>query len=152
MTHLNTAYAKTAAGLEEIQSRARQLNRQQRQLLILVDGRGVLGALAESMACTAAELRELAAGLARQGLIAPVVGKAGAEVNTGATREALVGLAEQIFGSRAGPLVLRLAKAPGDDSHQLLEAAIAAARLAKLAIDEEKAAKFLVEARRLLGA
>ena len=152
MTDLNATSAKTAAGLEEIQSRARQLNRQQRQLLILVDGRGVLGVLAESMACTAAELRELAAGLATQGLIAPVAGQAGAELNAGATREALVGLAERMFGSRAGPLILKLTKVPGDNPRQLLEAAIAAARLAKLAINEEKAAQFLIEARRLLGA
>ena len=142
-----TIYVKTPAGLEEFRARALQLTRPQRNLLILIDGRSALGAFAKSMGCPLVELCGQADALSQLGLIAPA--EAGAQ--PAASRQALVALAERIFGPRAGPLKLKLEKAAGDDPEQLLEAATVAAKLAKLTIDERKAEEFLREARRQIG-
>lgn len=146
-----TIYVKTPAGLEEFRARALQLTRPQRNLLILIDGRSALGAFAKSMGCPLVELCGQADALSQLGLIAPAEGQAEAEAQPAASRQALVALAERIFGPRAGPLKLKLEKAAGDDPEQLLEAATVAAKLAKLTIDERKAEEFLREARRQIG-
>ena len=70
MADLRAAYAKTPAGLAEIRAHARQLTRQQRNLLILVDGRSELGTFTRSIGCAPQELCEHAGALVQQGLIA----------------------------------------------------------------------------------
>ncbi|MCB1890850.1 MAG: hypothetical protein KDF48_01425, partial [Rhodocyclaceae bacterium] len=64
--------------------------------------------------------------------------------------QALITLAEGFFGGRADPVVRKLEKA-GESPAELLQAVESAAKLAKLTIDEPKAAQFLIEARKLIG-
>jgi len=151
MADLRAAYVKTPAGLEEIRAHARQLTRQQRNLLILVDGRSELGTFTRSIGCAPQELCEHAGALVQQGLIALADGQVEAPQQAAASSQSLLALAQQIFGAKAGPVVHKLEKSTGDAPEQLMEAATAAAKLAKLTIDEQKAQQFLAEARRLLG-
>ena len=165
MVDLDTVFAKTGSGLGEVQAKAHALSRPQRNLLILVDGKSPLGNFARMVGGAAEELSEIAQSLVRLGLIAPagpasvaaasspssrapgVASRApgGAE----ATRDSLVVLAEQTFGAKAGKIVEKL-RASGAGNAELLSASEAAAKIAKLTIDEGKAATFLAGARKIV--
>jgi hypothetical protein len=150
MVDLQGVYVRTSAGLEEIRSRAHNLTRPQRNLLIVLDGKNALGTLAASIGSAAEHLVESTEALLNAGLIAP----AGEALPAGSgqdevTTQALISLAAGIFGGRADPVVRKLEKS-GATPAERLNAVESAAKLAKLTIDEQKAALFLAEARKLM--
>lgn len=148
MVDLQAVYIRTAAGLKEIRARAQQLTREQRNLLIVVDGKSALGSFAGIVGCAPQAMARVAEPLIRLGLIAvPGAAAVAAEPPSAATMQALIALAEQIFGSHAAPVVRKLETA-GDSPADLLASVEAAAKLAKLTIDETQAATFLAEARK----
>lgn len=152
MADLHGVYVRTAAGLEEIRARAHNLTRPQRNLLIVLDGRHALGTLAASIGSAAEHLAESAEALLKAGLIARAGGapQDAGEQAEAVSAQALITLAEGFFGGRADPVVRKLEKA-GESPAELLQAVESAAKLAKLTIDEPKAAQFLIEARKLIG-
>ena len=151
MADLQAAYVRTAAGLEEIRARAHLLTAPQRNLLIVLDGKSTLDSFAKIVGCAAEQMGEVVEPLVRLGLIA-VAGGGGtaAPAHPPASVQALVLLAERIFGAGADPIKRKLEKA-GNSPAELLSAAEGAAKLAKLTIDESKAQAFLVEARQLIS-
>jgi hypothetical protein len=165
MVDLQTVFAKTSAGLGEVQAKAHALTRPQRNLLILVDGKSPLGNFARMVGGAVEELGEIAQSLLRLGLIAPagavavpvpaaapsqvVNGAAHGAPSAEAVREALVALAEQTFGVKSTKIVEKLRAARASPA-ELLSASEAAAKLAKLTIDEAKAAAFLAAVRKIV--
>lgn len=152
MAALEAVYAKTAAGLEEVRHRALPLSRTERTLLILVDGNRRLSALAAALGGAGVDPLAAAEALLSHRLIESASGAAPA-AQSGAPRDvraALVAAAQDAFGTRAGP-VLRKLETVGSSQAELLAGAEAAAKLAKLTIDERQAAAFLDAARRLLA-
>lgn len=168
MADLDAVYAKTPSGVEEMRVRALALSRVQRTLLILIDGRSPLSTFARVVGAGGDGLAEAARALLNHSLIAlaggstatprpATVGSAQQPVDvasvqpTGVSlRDTLTRLAEETFGAKAGPVVNKLASAGGSTA-ELLAAAEAAAKLAKLTIDEHQSAAFLAEARRILS-
>lgn len=163
MADLQGVYARTEAGVAEIKARALDLTRGQRNLLIVIDGKGPVASFAKIAGCAPEQMLEVLRPLIEHGLVAPVTGGAnqvrvedrsgaGGPLPSGASpAQALIALAERIFDKRAGPVVLKLGKA-AESGGDLLAAAESAAKLAKLTIDEAKARDFLDEARRLISA
>jgi len=163
MTDLQGVYARTEAGLQEIKARAHDLTRGQRNLLIVLDGKGALASFAKIAGCAPEQMGEVLVPLVQQGLVALVPGGSNRELTqhppsgseplpAGSSQvQALIALAERVFEKHAGPVVLKLEKASASGG-DLLAAAESAAKLAKLTIDESKAQDFLVEARRLISA
>jgi hypothetical protein len=165
MVDLQTVFAKTGAGLGEVQAKAHALSRPQRNLLILVDGKSPLGNFARMLGGAVEELGEIAQSLVRLGLIAPAgsvavsapsavpvqpPGHTGrAATGPEAIRESLVALAEQTFGAKSAKIVEKL-RAAGASTAELLAASEAAGKLAKLTIDEAKAAAFLAGAKKIV--
>jgi hypothetical protein len=169
MANLDLHYRKTAAGAEELVAKRIGLSREQRNLLIVADGRHALSIYCKAVGCDPAKLSALADDLLGMQLIeaqvaaqpthaaavrpptvidaAPGAAHAGPE----AIRQQLCELASQVFGAQlAKPVIARLEKAPVSPG-ELVAAAEGAAKLAKLTIDEDKAQAFLLDARRLLG-
>lgn len=163
MANLQEVYARTEAGVAEIKARALDLTRGQRNLLIVIDGKGPVVSFARIAGCAPEQMGEVLAPLVQHGLVAPVPGGSNRELvrqpssyseSAAAVSpqvQALIALAEGVFEKRAGPVVLKLEKA-GAAGGDILAAAESAAKLAKLTIDESKARVFLVEARRLISA
>ncbi len=163
MADLQRVFARTEAGAAEIKARALELTRAQRNLLIVIDGKGAIGSFAKIAGCAPEQMGEVLEPLIAHGLVAPTAGgsnqatvqsQAGSGVALSAGSSpvhTLVALAERVFDKRAGPVVLKLQKA-ADSGGDLLAAAESAAKLAKLTIDEAKAQDFLAEARRLISA
>ena len=158
MADLQAVYARTEAGLQEIRARAFDLTRHQRNLLIVIDGKSALDSFARIADCPPERMGEVVDPLIEHGLIAAVgsasappavPGEAPSHVQAGASSQALIELAEQVFGSHAGAVVRKLEKA-GDSGAELLAAVESAAKLAKLTIDENKARLFLDQARKLI--
>ena len=165
MVDLQTVFAKTGAGLGEVQAKAQALSRPQRNLLILVDGKSPLGNFARMVGGALEELTGIAQSLLTLGLIAPagtaaVTASAAppsqpprtdahASAGPEAVRNSLLALAEQTFGPKAAKIVEKLNSA-GAHPAELLAAAEAGAKLAKLTIDEGKAAAFLAGARKIV--
>ncbi len=144
-------YVRTSAGLEEIRARAHNLTRPQRNLLIVLDGKNSLGTLAASIGSAAEHLAESVEALTNAGLITAAGGTPPVEnALDSVSAQALISLAAGIFGARTDPVVHKLEKA-GTSPDELLKAVESAAKLAKLTIDEQKAALFLAEARKLFG-
>lgn len=163
MVDLQGVFARTEAGAAEIKARALELTRAQRNLLIVIDGKGAIGSFAKIAGCAPEQMEEVLLPLIEHGLVAPTVGGSnrvtvpdqpggGIPLPAGTSPvQALIALAERVFDKRAGPVVLKLEKA-ADSGGDLLAAAESAAKLAKLTIDEAKAQDFLAEARRLISA
>ena len=163
MADLQEVYARTEAGVAEIKARAFDLARGQRNLLIVIDGKSAIGSFAKMAGCAPEQMGEVLAPLIEHGLMAPVAGGSNRALAQGlpggsgslpsgsSVVQALIALAERLFEKRAGPVVLKLEKAAISGA-DLLAAVESAAKLAKLTIDESKAADFLVEARRLISA
>lgn len=161
MADLQTVFAKTPAGLAEVQAKAHALSRPQRNLLILADGKSPLGAFARMVGGAPEELVGIAESLAALGLIAPAGSAAaapasrprgaagGARPAGEAVRAALVALVQEMFGGKAGKIVEKLSAAGGNEAG-LLAAAESGAKLAKLTIDEAKAAAFLAGAKPII--
>ncbi|MCX7892422.1 MAG: hypothetical protein N2544_08680 [Burkholderiales bacterium] len=162
MADLQTVFAKTPAGLGEVQAKAHALSRPQRNLLILADGKSPLGNFARMVGGAPEELVGIAQSLVALGLIAPAgsaaasgpasrpPGAAGpAKPGGEALRASLVALAEDTFGGKAGKVVEKL-NAAGAHPAELLSAVESGAKLAKLTIDEAKAAAFLAGAKKIL--
>lgn len=150
MVDITTCYVRTPAGLEEIKARSRQLSREQRNLLILLDGRSPLHSYAGAVGAKADQLDALAEPLLRLGLMAPAGGSVVASAAEAGVplRQAMVAIAERVFGAQAGAVLRKLEHAGATDA-DLFAAAESAAKLAKLTIDETRAAEFLVEIRKL---
>ena len=107
MADLHGVYARTEAGLAEIKARALDLTRGQRNLLIVIDGKGPVASFAKIAGCAPEQMLEVLRPLIEHGLVAPVTGGADqvrVEDRTGAGRplpsgaspaQALIALAEQ---------------------------------------------------------
>lgn len=153
MPDLDAVYAKTSAGLEEVRNRALALTRTQRTLLILIDGRRRLAALIAALGASGEDPLAAANALLGHALIEPAA-EAGAAAHAGGVpqepRAVLIAAANDAFGPRATAVVRKLEGAGGSTA-ELLAAAEAAAKLAKLTIDERQAAAFLAVARRVLS-
>ena len=162
MADLSLVYRKTAHGILELTAKAQGLNREQRNLLFVADGRRALSALCSVGGCDPHRWSALADDLLALGLIEPVVPVAGsahvgdevaeagdARPDPAALRARLADLAQSVFGADAGPLLERIEKAEGTHAG-LIAAAERAATLAKLTIDERRAGAFLDEVHRLL--
>lgn len=149
MSDLDAVYAKTAAGLDEVRGRALALTRTQRTLLILADGKRRLSALIAALGTPGEDPLAAADALLGHRLIEAVRadGAGGALADA---RAALIAAAQQAFGARGAPVIRKLESA-GSSQAELLAAAEAAAKLAKLTIDEKQSAVFLAAARRLLS-
>lgn len=165
MANLELHYRKTAAGAGELAAKRLGLSREQRNLLIVADGRHALSVYCKAVGCDPAKLSALADDLLGMGLIeacgaaqaapAPAAAaKSGAAAapkpSPEAVRQRLMELAGRVFGAQATPVITRLDKAPALLG-EMMAAVESAAKLAKLTIDEAKAQAFLAEARRLLG-
>jgi hypothetical protein len=181
MANLDLRYRKTAAGADELLSRQLGLSREQRNLLIVADGRHALSVYCQAVGCDPAKLSALAdhliglrlieafgASRAAQSVVAadsatpapePAVKPAQAEtalmpVTTDAPeilRQRLSELAATIFGAQAATPVIARLGKAQASVAELVAAVEGAAKLAKLTIDEAKAQSFLSEARRMLG-
>lgn len=165
MADLSLHYRKTAAGAQELAAKQLGLSREQRNLLIVADGRHSLAVYCQAVGCNPGKLSALADELLALGLIetgsaapaaapaaAPVAAPAASAVpDVDALRRQVVDIAVAVFGAQlAQPVVARLDKAHASTG-ELVAAVEGAAKLAKLTIDEEKARSFLAEARRALG-
>lgn len=162
MADLSLHYRKTAAGGEELAAKRLGLSREQRNLLIVADGRHSLAVYCQAVGCEPGKLSALAdellaLGLIESGSVVPVsVPVAAAPAGAPATdvevlRQRVIDIAIAVFGVQlAQPVVARLNKAHASTG-ELVAAVEGAAKLAKLTIDEERASGFLAEARRALG-
>lgn len=164
MADLSLHYRKTAAGVQELAAKQLGLSREQRNLLIVADGRHSLAVYCQAVGCEPGKLSALADELLSMGLIesgsaAPISAPAAAPAPAAAApvsdvdvlRQRVVDIAVAVFGAhRAPPVVARLDKAHASVG-DLVAAVEGAAKLAKLTIDEEKAVRFLAEARQVLG-
>jgi hypothetical protein len=167
MADLSLHYRKTAAGAQELAAKQLGLSREQRNLLIVADGRHSLAVYCQAVGCNPGKLSALAdellaLGLIESGSAAPVAAPAQAPAPAAAPsasaipdietlRRQVVDIAVAVFGAQlAQPVVARLDKAHASTG-ELVAAVEGAAKLAKLTIDEEKARGFLAEARRALG-
>lgn len=163
MADLSLHYRKTAAGAGELAAKKLGLTREQRNLLIVADGRHSLSVYCQAVGCDPGKLSTLADELLGLGLIesgmaspAPAVAPPATPtmpslVDMEALRGRMVDLAVATFGAQlAKPVVSRLDKAHASMG-ELVAAVEGAAKLAKLTIDEGKALSFLAEARRALG-
>ncbi len=167
MADLSLHYRKTATGGEELAAKQLSLTREQRNLLIVADGRHSLAVYCQAVGCDPGKLSALADELLALGLIEPGASASasaaapparpssvpanapGADVE--ALRRRVIDIAVAVFGAQmAKPVISRLDKAHASTG-ELMAAVEGAAKLAKLTIDEDKALGFLAEARRALG-
>ncbi len=167
MADLTLAYRKTAAGTEELAAKRLGLARDERNLLIVVDGRHQVSVFATAIDVTVERLNALLDELLRLGLVEPAPAfhphhaphpeaapaaiahhARGNDVES--LRQRLGALAGQVFGAQAQPVIDKIAKAGA--SHDALVAAVeGATRLAKLTIDEKRATAFQAEAAKILA-
>lgn len=163
MADLSLHYRKTAAGGEELAAKRLGLSREQRNLLIVADGRHSLAVYCQAVGCEPGKLSALAdellaLGLIESGSVAPAsaVPTAASPANAPVAdvevlRQRVIDIAIAVFGVQlAQPVVARLNKAHASTG-ELVAAVEGAAKLAKLTIDEERASGFLAEARQVLG-
>jgi hypothetical protein len=164
MADLSLHYRKTAAGAHELAAKQLGLSREQRNLLIVADGRHSLSVYCQAVGCEPGKLSALADELLAMGLIesgsavpvampaaAPATAPAAPATDVDALRQRVVEIAVAVFGAQlAQPVVARLDKAHAS-AGELVAAVESAAKLAKLTIDEEKAIRFLAAARQELG-
>lgn len=163
MADINLPYRKTPAATQELAARAMGLSREQRNLLIVTDGRNPLASYCKAVGCDAEKMTMLADELMQMGLIEPagiarLVG--GTAQGTDATappmvavadlRQQVVALAVGMFGNQAKGMVQKL-EGSGDSANELVAAIAAATKLAKLTIDEQKSRVFNDGANKILG-
>lgn len=145
--------AKTEKGREEIGARSHGLPQAVRHTLILVDGKSTVAQLLQkgSMIPGIADALET---LLREGFVRSAEG--GAERATSpvgiapTTKEALIGLAEQVLGGQAGKVVKKLADS-GESPSELAAAVDGCHKLIRLAIDKDKAETFHERAKAILA-
>jgi hypothetical protein len=160
---INLPYRKTPAGVQELASRALGLTREQRNLLIVTDGRTALTSFCRAVGCDEAKLTALANDLLQMGLIEPaglgrlVGGTAGGTDANAAPiadvadlRRQVIELATRMFGGQAKGMTQKI-EAAGASPIDLVAAITAASKLAKLTIDEQKSHAFASEAKKILG-
>jgi hypothetical protein len=158
MADLSVTYRKTPAGVAELAGRQANLTREQRNLLIVADGRHALGIYAKVVGAESGHLASVAESLLTLGLIEPVGGVVpaprelppSAEPREADALHQLMALAESVFGDQAGPVLRKLEKA-GSSPGELVSAVEGSAKLAKLTIDDRQAGRFLDEAKQLLA-
>lgn len=171
MADLGLIYRKTAAGNEELAAKRLGLSREQRNLLIVADGRHSLAVYCKAVGCDPEKMSRLADDLLALALIEAGPGVAahhpaamanhteptaaapaqGLAESCEVLRHQVVDLARSVFGEQlAAPVIARLEKAHATTG-ELMAAVESAAKLAKLTIDETKAQTFLAEARRIVG-
>lgn len=163
MADLSLAYRKTPAGVRELAAKALGLSREQRNLLILADGRHSLSDWCKAGSYDPDRLGALADGLLELDLIEPGshrpmdagrsagVAEPTADSDPAALRARLLDLVGSIFGTEGKPMQARIERAEATRG-ELMAAAERAAVLAKLTIDEERAGIFMNEVRKILGA
>jgi hypothetical protein len=167
MGDLTLVYRKTPAGTEELAVKRLGLARDVRNLLIVVDGRHPVGVFAKAIECPEERLAALVDELLRLGLIEPAHAPAGARVvrpdaapasvvaetrpvDAETLRQRLASLARDTFGAQAKPVLDKISKAAS--SHDALVAAVeGSVKLAKLTIDDRRAAIFRDEAAKILA-
>jgi hypothetical protein len=162
MADLTVIYRKTPAGNQELKAKALGLSREQRNLLIVTDGRLPLSTYAKAVGCEIAALGEIADGLLQHGLVAaasaakPAVAAPAAEVaassapSLGDLHARIVELGRAVFGPQAAGVMHKLEVEPASVA-ELNAVVDAATKLAKLTIDLQKAQAFASEARKILG-
>lgn len=163
MADLSLAYRKTAAGAEELASKALGLSREHRNLLIVADGRHALSVYCKAVGCDPDKLSSLADGLLQLGLIeasserppaaqapADAGASAPARIDPVALKPRILEIANAVFGGEGKSIIQKLEKAEGS-AGELMAAVESAAKLAKLTIDETRANAFVAEARKALG-
>lgn len=163
MADINLPYRKTPAGAQELAGRALGLSREQRNLLIVTDGRNALSSYCKAVGCDAEKMTVLANDLLEMGLIEPaglgrLVGgtaqgtdaAAPPMVDVADLRQQVVTLAVGIFGDQSKGMVQKL-EGSGDSASELVAAIAAATKLAKLTIDEQKSRVFSDGANKILG-
>lgn len=155
MVDLTAIYTRTPVGLEEIRTKVRPLTREQRNLLILADGRKPLVEFSVMFGIGAEEMSKVVEPLVGEGLLVRVRRSAAVHqvpaFSTGleAKLEQLVKLADKLFGKKADVIVHKLERAHGSWS-ELGAAVESSAKLARLMIDENKGVEFLGRAREIL--
>lgn len=163
MADINLPYRKTPAGTQELASRALGLSREQRNLLIVTDGRNALASYCKAVGCDAEKITALANELLQMGLIEPagfarMVGGTAQGTDAAAPplvavadlRQQVVALAVGMFGDQAKGMVHKI-EGSGDSAAELVAAISAATKLAKLTIDEAKSKAFGDGANKILG-
>ena len=156
MPSLNSAYAKTDKGREEVEQRRYGLSPRARSVLIVLDGKTPLGLLAERYSANPHFFVEVEA-LLDQGFIAEVAAgpaRAASKASEAATddpRGQLVELARGLLGKHAQPVVARIEKCAGG-TDELMACLESCHKLIRLTIDEQKAEQFMQRGRRLLSA
>jgi hypothetical protein len=158
MADLSVTYRKTPAGVAEMTGRQANLTREQRNLLIVADGRHALGIYAKVVGAEADHLASVAESLLALGFIEPVGGAAPAprepppspEPPEGDALHQLMALAKSVFGDQAAPVLRKLERA-GSAPGELVAAVEGSAKLAKLTIDDRQAGRFLDEAKQVLA-
>ena len=156
MPNLNSAYAKTDKGREEVEQRRYGLSPRARSVLIVLDGKTPLGRLAERYSANPYFFVEVEA-LLDQGFIAEVAASPArgapkaSETATGDPRGQLVELARSLLGRHAQPVVARIEKCAGG-AEELMACMESCHKLIRLTIDEQKAEHFMQRGRRLLSA
>lgn len=163
MADISLSYRKTAAGTQELASRALGLSREQRNLLIVTDGRNALATYCKAVGCDAGRLTILADDLLEKGLIEPsglarMVGGTAQGTDASAPplvsltdlRGQVIDLAVRMFGDQSKGMVHKI-EGSGTSPTELVAAIAAAAKLAKLTIDEKKAQAFMQDANKILG-
>lgn len=143
MIDLDAVYARTRAGLNEIRTRSLALTAEQRNLLIISDGREPLSSLARMFGMNAAQMAKVVEPLVEQGLLVPFA--PATRARAGSPEEAaarLTELARELFGARASAIVQKIERGKGSWS-ELGAAVESSAKLARLTIDETRAAEFL---------
>jgi len=145
--------AKTEKGKDEIGARSHGLPQTVRHTLILVDGKSTVAQLLQkgSMIPGIADALET---LLQEGFVR-AAGDQTAQTAAAArpespTKEALVRLAEQILGAKAGKVVKKLADS-GVSSSELAAAVDGCHKLIRLAIDKDKAEAFHERAKEILA-
>jgi len=141
---------KTEAGERALKERTGDLNRHQRNVLILVDGRSDLATL-RTKAAGIEGLDEALEALGRGGFIAfgnEAGGTAAADM--AGIKQQLIAIAREVLGRDAEKVVKKLEAAP-DSREGILEVTRNCKKVVTLIIDETKAEELTQRCREILG-
>jgi len=146
--------AKTDKGKEEISARTHGLPLPVRHTLILVDGKSTVAQLLQKGSMIPGIANALEA-LLREGFVRSVEGGAAPAAPPpvsapSTTKEALIGLAEQVLGGQGEKVVKKLADS-GESPAELAAAVDGCHKLIRLAIDRDKAETFHEQAKAILA-
>lgn len=151
----DTVFAKTARGVEELESRALGLGLITRRLLIQIDGRRTVDQLIHDNAGSMDVSKELEM-LRSHGLIAEpgqteAAGDVAASGANQSMRDALIAMCATVLGDQhVGRIAAKLEGIPVNDAEQLGKVVDSCVRLIRLTIDEDKGEVFRRQAEVIL--